>query len=122
MSRRIYELSREVIEFQRACHPLGRHAAGPERGFDKYHVDVELQRLLRDVHDHAMRVVERADSFRALLQNALTVNAALVGQRQNEEMRTPHRGQPGAERGGQEDLGVGRDPVRPHPGRHRSTA
>lgn len=27
------------------------------------------------------------DGFRSLLQNALTVNAALVGQRQNEEMR-----------------------------------
>ncbi len=31
--------------------------------------------------------MERVDGFRALLQNALTVNAALVGQRQNEEMR-----------------------------------
>ena len=31
--------------------------------------------------------MERADAFRALLQNALTVNATLVAQRQNEEMR-----------------------------------
>ena len=35
----------------------------------------------------ARRVVERADSFRALLQNALTVQATLVGQQQNEEMQ-----------------------------------
>jgi magnesium transporter len=32
-------------------------------------------------------VVERADSFRALLQNALTVQTTLLGQRQNEETR-----------------------------------
>jgi magnesium transporter len=56
---------------------------------DEYaHVDVELQRNLRDVHDHAIRVVERADSFRALLQNALTVHSTLVGQQQNDEMRS----------------------------------
>ena len=51
-------------------------------------MDVELQRSLRDVHDHVIRIVERADSFRALLQNALTVQATLVGQQQNEEMRS----------------------------------
>ena len=42
---------------------------------------------LRDVADHVERVVERGDAFRELLQNALTVNATLVAQQQNEEMR-----------------------------------
>jgi Mg2+ and Co2+ transporter CorA len=51
-------------------------------------VDLELQRNLRDVHDHAIRVVERADSFRALLQNALSVHTTLIGQQQNDEMRS----------------------------------
>jgi magnesium transporter len=88
VSRRIYELLREVIEFQRATHPLCDMLASLEAGFDKYAVDVELQRNLRDVHDHAIRVVERADGFRALLQNALTVHTTLVGQQQNEEMRS----------------------------------
>ena len=88
VSRRIYELSREVIEFQRATRPLLGMLTSLEAGFDKYQVDVELQRSLRDVHDHAIRIVERADSFRALLQNALTVQATLVGQQQNEEMRS----------------------------------
>jgi magnesium transporter len=87
VSRRIYELSREVIEFQRATHPLLGILEALEGGFDKYGVDVELRRALRDVKDHAIRVVERADSFRALLQNALTVQATLVGQAQNEEMQ-----------------------------------
>jgi len=88
VSKRIYDLSREVIEFQRATHPLIKVLDGLVAGFDKYHVDLELQRHLRDVEDHALRVVERADAFRSVLENALTVQATLVGQRQNDEMRS----------------------------------
>jgi magnesium transporter len=88
VSRRIYELSREVIEFQRATRPLTEILSALEQGFDKYGVDVELRRNLRDVQDHVIRIVERVDLFRTLLQNALTVNATLVGQRQNDEMRS----------------------------------
>ncbi|GAB3268718.1 magnesium and cobalt transport protein CorA [Arthrobacter pigmenti] len=87
VSRRIYELSREVTEFQRATHPLEEVVASLEKGMPNYQVNVELQRKLRDVRDHVIRVVERVDSFRILLQNALSVNATLVAQRQNEEMR-----------------------------------
>lgn len=87
VSRRIYDLSREVIDFQRATRPLVEILDGLAGGFDKYHVDAELQRYLRDVKDHSVRVVERVDSFRAVLQNALTVQTTLVGQRQNEEMK-----------------------------------
>lgn len=47
----------------------------------------ELQDHFRDVLDHVIRLNERVASFRALLQNALAVNAALVAQRQNDEMR-----------------------------------
>lgn len=86
VSRRIYELSREVIEFQRAVHPLALMLDALRRGSLKYGLNVELQRRLQDVQDHVLRIVERADSFRALLQNALTVHTALVGQRQNEKM------------------------------------
>jgi magnesium transporter len=88
VSRRIYELSREVIEFQRATHPLLNMLTALEAGFDKYNVDLELQRNLRDVHDHAINVVGQADSFRVLLQNALSVHTTLVGQQQNDEMRS----------------------------------
>lgn len=87
VARRIYELSREVIEFQRATHSLRDILTGLQLGFDKYGVDLELRRNLRDVTDHVEHLAERGDSFRDLLQNALTVNATLVGQQQNEEMR-----------------------------------
>jgi magnesium transporter len=88
VSRRIYELSREVIEFQRAIKPLPGIVGRLIAGFEKYRVDPELQRYLRDVQDHAIRVVEQVDGFRELLQNILSVNLTLVSLQQNEEVKT----------------------------------
>lgn len=87
VSRRIYELSREVLEFQRATRPLERVMHGLEAGFEKYSTDEELQRYLRDVADHVVGVSERVDGFRQVLQDILAVNATLVTQQQNEEMK-----------------------------------
>ncbi len=88
VSRRIYQLSREVIDFQRAVDPLAdlfdaMRATLKQRAEGS---DLELRRNLRDVADHATRVMERLAGFRDLLANILQVNATLVGQRQNEEM------------------------------------
>jgi magnesium transporter len=88
VSKRIYQLSREVIEFQRAVEPL-REVFIELRDRLKSTAsesDLELRRSLRDVSDHATRVMERVQSFRDLLSNIVQVNAALVAQRQNEEM------------------------------------
>jgi magnesium transporter len=87
VSRRIYELSREVIEFQRATSPLLAMLTGLMAGFEKYETDDELQRYLRDVADHATTVAERVDGFRQMLADILTVNATLVSQAQNEEIK-----------------------------------
>ena len=40
VSRRIYELAREVIQFQRAIHPLPAMMQLLQRGFEKYEVDI----------------------------------------------------------------------------------
>jgi magnesium transporter len=87
VSRRIYELSREVIEFQRATRPLLGMLDGLMAGFAKYGTDEELQRYLRDVADHATTVSERVAGFRQMLGDILTVNATLVSQQQSEEMK-----------------------------------
>ncbi len=87
VSRRIYELTGEVIEFQRATHSLRDILSALAGGFDKYGVDVELQHSLGDVSDHVEHLVERVDAYRDLLASALSVNATLVAQQQNEEMR-----------------------------------
>jgi magnesium transporter len=87
VSRRIYELSQEVVDFQRACQPLTGILAAITAGFDKYGVDEELRSYLRDVADHVVSVNERVDGFRLQLRDILTVNATLVAQRQNDEIR-----------------------------------
>jgi magnesium transporter len=84
VSRRIYELAREVIQFQRAIHPLPDMMHQLEQGFEKYGVETDLRQSLRDVEDHVERVISRADSFRDLLQNALTLDGTLTANRQNE--------------------------------------
>jgi len=86
-TQRIYELGREVIDFQRAVQPLAGMLDSLLRGSTKYEVDEELQRYLRDVLDHTLRVSERANTFRTVLDNALTVESTIVARRQNEEMR-----------------------------------
>ncbi|MHC5264365.1 magnesium and cobalt transport protein CorA [Streptomyces sp. UC4497] len=87
VSRRIYELSREMVEFQRATRPLVGMLHALMAGFAKYGTDEELQRYLRDVADHVTHTSERVDSFRQALADILTVNATLVTQQQNAEMR-----------------------------------
>ncbi|NUS43038.1 MAG: magnesium and cobalt transport protein CorA [Mycobacteriaceae bacterium] len=87
VSRRIYELSREVVAFQRATRPLVGILKGLMAGFAKYGTDAELQRHLRDVADHTAQISERVDGFRQALTEILTVNATLVAQQQNSEMR-----------------------------------
>jgi magnesium transporter len=90
VSRRIYELTREVIEFRRATEPLPDVLA---RLIGEAN-DEEEKRYLRDVQDHTIRVYERVDAFHELLRNILSVNLTLetkalseAGNRQNEEVK-----------------------------------
>lgn len=87
VSLRIYQLSREVIEFQRAVQPLSEMLNNLIADSEEHGVDPDLQRYLRDVQDHARRVCERVESFREILQNILSVNLTLVGLQQNEEVK-----------------------------------
>jgi magnesium transporter len=87
VSRRIYELSREVIEFQRATEPLPGILDRLIGGAEGFEVDAELQRHLHVVQDHALRITERVEGFRQMLQNILSVNLTLVGLSQNEESK-----------------------------------
>ena len=86
VSRRIYALSREVIGFRRATHPLNEVLERLIEG-EVYDVDPELQRYLRDVQDHALRTTEQVEAFRELLSNILSVNLTLVGLNQNDEVK-----------------------------------
>jgi magnesium transporter len=91
VSRRIYELTREVIAFQRAIKPL---VPMLDRLMAAHGVDEDERTYLRDVQDHVLRLEEQADSFRELLHNILNVNLTLetktlseTSNRQNEEVK-----------------------------------
>ena len=91
VSRRIYQLTREVIAVQRATKPL---VAMLERLIAAPGVEDEEARYMRDVQDHALRVQEQADGFRELLQNILSVNLTLetktlseVSNQQNDQVK-----------------------------------
>lgn len=85
VSRRVYELSREVIEFERAVSPLLGIIETLSAGFHDGYVGDKLQQYLRDVADHVVQAKERIEEFRVLLRDILAVNTSLVGQRQSEE-------------------------------------
>lgn len=84
VSRRIYQLSREVIQFQRAAKPL---SASLRDLLEDENLDPELGRHLRDVQDHLLRVADQIDGFRELLQNVLSVNLTLTGINQSDQTK-----------------------------------
>lgn len=86
-SQRIYELFNEVVKFQRVTRPMAYMVELLMKGGQKYGVTEELHQHYRDVRDHVMRAVEHLDSLRSALQNALTIESTLVGERQNEAQK-----------------------------------
>lgn len=86
VSRRIYLLSREVIDFQRSTRALREIIRDLERGFRTYQTPKALQRSLGAIEDHLEHVIDRTDETRSLLRDMLTVNATMITQEQNEEM------------------------------------
>ena len=86
VSRRIYELSREVIRFHQATQPLARtlESLTQEETSD---IDPEVCLYLRDVQDSVLRVSDQAQGFRELLQNILSVNLTLASVNQNDQVK-----------------------------------
>ena len=87
VSRRIYELSREVIEFQRATEPLPAILDRLISGSEAPEVDAELQKYLHLVQDRVLRITERVEGFRQLLQNILSVNLTGASMAQNDQVK-----------------------------------
>ncbi len=87
VSRRIYDLTRDLGVLQRATGPLVPMLDAPTAGFDQYDFEQELRRSLRNVSDHVTRTVERIKALRAQLQIILQVNSTLVAQRRTSEIQ-----------------------------------
>src|ERR671916_265052 len=85
-SQRIYELSRELVQFQGAISPLARALERiAER--DEHAIDPEPRSYLRDLHDRVLRVKEPTEGFRDMLSDILVVNLTLISVRQNDQTK-----------------------------------
>src|SRR5215208_3920974 len=85
-SQRIYELSRELVQFQRATSPLAR-ALERVAESDEHDTDPEVRSYLRDLHDRVLRVKEPTEGFREMLSDILVVNLTLISVRQNDQTK-----------------------------------
>jgi magnesium transporter len=86
-SRRIYQLSREVLEFERATRPLARALQRLTEGDERDAIDSEVRGYLRDVLNNLLRVTEQVEGFRELLSNILNVNLTLISVQQNDQTK-----------------------------------
>jgi magnesium transporter len=85
-SQRIYALSRELVQFQRAISPLAR-ALERVAESDEYDIDSEVRSYLRDLHDRVLRVKEPTEGYRDMLSDILVVNLTLISVRQNDQTK-----------------------------------
>ena len=86
VSQRIYELSGELLQFQRATSPLAR-ALERVAESDEHDIAPEVRSYLRDLHDRVLRVKEPTEGYRDMLSDILVVNLTLVSVRQNDQTK-----------------------------------
>jgi magnesium transporter len=85
VSRRIHEVSREIVRFHQATKPL---VSSLERMTESEVTrDPEERKQLRRVQDRVLRVTERIEGFRDLLSSITDVNLTTIGIQQNDQMQ-----------------------------------
>lgn len=84
IAQRVNELHRHVISVERAARPLGEVLDQIRTRAREHELDTDLRHLYRTVHEHVLRVVERAETSRSILDNALNTHLAVVTQRQTD--------------------------------------
>ncbi|WP_438254949.1 magnesium and cobalt transport protein CorA [Microbacterium sp. A82] len=87
VAERIYRLSREVIEIQQAITSMTDAVDMLRSGTDKQAISQELLMRLDAVADDLTQAAAKAAMLRDALTQILSVNATLVNQRQNEDMK-----------------------------------
>ena len=87
VSQRIYQLSQELLELQRATSPLATSLEQIAESAEHDDIDAEVRSYLRALHDRVLRVTERTEGFRDMLSNILVVNLTLLSVRQNDQTK-----------------------------------
>ena len=83
---RIQQVKRELIFVRKSLSPLREMLAGLERS-DSDLLSEKTHIYLRDVYDHAIRVIESVDSYRDLITGMLEIYLSSVSNRLNEIMK-----------------------------------
>ncbi|BAC16888.1 conserved hypothetical protein [Corynebacterium efficiens YS-314] len=87
VAQRIYRLSQEIIDMQHTTSSVGEVVQRLQNDFIRHGVPEELRAYLEDVADHLTRDNSRVAEYRESLSQILSVNATLVAERQNEDMK-----------------------------------
>ncbi|WP_417508222.1 magnesium and cobalt transport protein CorA [Microbacterium sp.] len=87
VTERIYRLSREVVEMQQAIASLTEAVDLLRSEPSGHEISQELRTRLDDVADRLVQADTKASGLRDALTQILSVNATLVNQRQNEDMK-----------------------------------
>jgi magnesium transporter len=82
-SRRIHEISREIIRLHQGTKPL----VGALERMTYNAVEIEERKQLRRVQDRMLRVTEQIEGFRDLLSSIMDVNLTTIGVQQNDQMK-----------------------------------
>lgn len=83
----LHELRRELLEVRRAVWPLRDAVTVLERG-DSPLVSVQTRLFFRDVHDHAVNVIDTVETLRDVANGLLDLHLSSVSNRTNEIMKT----------------------------------
>ena len=83
---RIHHLKREMLILRRAVWPLRETLGQMYRG-EIPNVTDETQLFLRDVHDHAVQVIDTVETLREVLSGAMDLYMSGVSNRMNEVMK-----------------------------------
>ena len=87
VAQRIYRLSQEIIDMQHTTSSISEVVQRLQKDFIRNGVPEELRAYLEDVADHLTRDNSRVAEYRESLSQILSVNATLVAERQNEDMK-----------------------------------
>ncbi|WP_328913155.1 MULTISPECIES: magnesium/cobalt transporter CorA [unclassified Streptomyces] len=85
-AERIYQLKRELLEFKRAVHPMGRPLERLSEDADPL-IGTEMGRYFRDVSDHLTHVRDRLAGYGELVDGLLAANLSQLAVQQNVDMR-----------------------------------
>lgn len=83
---RIYRLKRDMLFLRKSVWPLRELIASLERGESDLVTD-PVRMYLRDVHDHAVYLVDTIETFRDMLSGMLDIYLSSMSNRMNEVMK-----------------------------------